>query len=285
MHNPLRLGPPQRQFLGLAAVFLSILGVYGIAYLISDTHSIGITLAYTGLLVVYLMRRWRSDMSARDAQLRELTALASVAPLRIGPGLPMTDMALDGAELSWILSYILKNGAESIVECGSGMSTLVIGNLLKSRGGGRLFSLEEDEAWFGHMQHLVGVQELGDFVTVLHAPIRAFAGGEGWYDSSVASEIVKRTTAIDLLLIDGPRSKAGQSRYQALGYFRPVLNQSSLVLLHDCDREAEHEVLNRWMGEFGLTYDRISRSSRGLAAIRFAAAVSPSEPRVGIAGP
>ena len=255
----------QRVYAGLIGIFVSILGVYAASYLIIGIHSIGVTIAFTGAILVFIIRRWRPD-----AQLGNIEATVNLAPLRTGYVLPSSDMALDGASLLSIVSHILRSDVRSVVECGSGVSTVMIGNLFKGRGEGHLFSLEEDESWFGHMQTFIAAQGLDDYVTLLYAPIADWVGSGRWYDRSVAQLILDRLPRIDLLLVDGPQGKVEQSRYGALPCFAPILDASSLIMLHDLDRAAERAVLERWQTEFGAVCESTSGSANRLGHIRLA---------------
>jgi predicted O-methyltransferase YrrM len=265
MLNLLRVSNRQRVYAGVIGIFVSILGVYVASYLIIGMHSIGVTIAFAGALLVFVIRRWRPD-----AQLSNIEAMVNLSPLRMGYVLPSSGMALDGASLLSIVSHIIRSDVHSMVECGSGVSTIVIGNLFKGRGDGHLFSLEEDENWFEQMQTFIAAQGLDDYVTLLYAPITDWAGVGRWYDRSVAQLILDRFPHIDLLLVDGPQRKNKQSRYGALPYFGPILDASSLVILHDLDRKAERTVLERWRIEFGAVCESTSGTENCLGHIRLA---------------
>ncbi len=196
--------------------------------------------------------------------------MVNLSPLRTEYVLPSSDMALDGAALLSVVLHIVRSNARSVVECGSGISTMMIGNYFKGRGEGHLFSLEEDEAWFRQMQTSVAGQGLEDYVTLLYAPLADCDGVGRWYDRSAAQHILDRLSHIDLLLVDGPQGKQGQSRYGALPCFLPALDASSLILLHDLDRKAELAVLERWRREFGAVCERTSGTANGLGHIRLA---------------
>jgi predicted O-methyltransferase YrrM len=255
----------QRAYAGLIGIFLSILGVYAACYLIIGIHSIGVTVAFIGVLLLYFVWRWKPD-----AQLANIEAMVSLSPLRTGYVLPSSDMALDGASLLSVVLHIVRSHARSVVECGSGVSTVMIGNLFKGRGEGHLFSLEEDETWFGEMRTFIAAQGLDDYVTLLCAPVVDWAGAGRWYDQSVAQLILDRFPHIDLLLVDGPQGKDEQSRYAALPYFGPILDASSLIMLHDLDRDAERAVLERWRTEFGVVCEGTSGWANRLGHIRLA---------------
>jgi predicted O-methyltransferase YrrM len=260
----------QRAYAGLIGIFVAILSVYAASYLIIGLHSIGVTIAFAGALLVFAIWRWRPD-----AQLGNIEAMVNLSPLRTGYVLPSSDMAMDGDALLSVVLHIVRSDARSVVECGSGVSTMMIGNLFKGRGEGHLFSLEEDETWFGQMRTFIAAQGLDDYVTLLCAPLADWAEAGRWYDRSVAQLILDRLPHVDLLLVDGPQGKNEQFRYGALPYFGPVLDTSSLIMLHDLDREVERAVLERWRIEFGAVCEGTSGTANRLGHIRLAQA-SPS---------
>jgi predicted O-methyltransferase YrrM len=61
-----------------------------------------------------------------------------------------------------------------VVECGSGVSSLIIGYALQRNGGGKLWALEHEEwgvrtttSWLEHHQ-------LANHAEVIHAPLNSF---------------------------------------------------------------------------------------------------------------
>jgi predicted O-methyltransferase YrrM len=95
-----------------------------------------------------------------------------------------------------------------IVECGSGFSTLVLARLLHTRGG-RLVSLEHDQAWATRVRSSLAAAGLAEIAQVALAPLDPHPrDGLPWY-----------ARCIDLLLVDGPPAFEPEielSRYPAL---------------------------------------------------------------------
>jgi hypothetical protein len=250
------------------------MSVYALGHWLVGDHALAVALAFSASLVVYFQRRWRPQIPSYDMQLANLGALVSLSPLRSLPVLPYSDMALDGIELNAVISYAMLNEPKCIVECGSGVSTVMLGNLLKARESGHLYALEEDEGWCRLMLDLVRAQGLDQYVTVYWAPVEGT-----WYARTVARKLIEEVERIDLLLVDGPQTKDVQSRYDALGYFRERLDASSVVMLHDVNRAQESEILRRWQAEFDVSVERVlgaEGTDRGLAIMRVTPGVDPS---------
>lgn len=284
MNKLLREGSRERRWLGIGAVFTSILVVYGAAYAIVGMHAVGIAVAYAGALLVYLMRRWKPHIPSYDYQLRNIESLISLSPLRTEPVIPFSGMALDGLELSKIVSEVVLNETQTVVECGSGVSTMMLANLFKALDRGHVYALEEDGVWFKLMQRLIQDRELGGYVTLLHAPTNTTIGPGRWYDTTVAQQILDAVERIDVLIVDGPQARNGQSRYGALPFFLPKLGSTSLIFLHDVCRGAESEVLLAWQRELGAHIEDVfmsTKDGRGLACIRVKI---PPEPEFATSG-
>lgn len=78
---------------------------------------------------------------------RELRAFINLQPLFGKTFLPYGLWAMEADNLQNLLSTIQYNDYRTVVECGAGVSTLLIGSLLRQLGRGHIYSLEEDEKW------------------------------------------------------------------------------------------------------------------------------------------
>jgi predicted O-methyltransferase YrrM len=163
--------------------------------------------------------------------------------------------ALLPAGLELVLGAVAE-GRPTVVECGSGESTVAIARLLAERGDGRLYSLEHDEHWAERTRNRLAAEELTECVELIEAPLRPHGLGDGdWYELGALERLPH---AIDLLLVDGPPGDLapdGQMRYPALPLLAPRLADGALVLLDDIDRPGELHVLERWRRELGTEFE------------------------------
>ena len=265
------VGSRGRLFLGLVAIFVVILVSYVLMALVYQPIALPTAIAVSVCIIVFLMSRWQTKPPVYDRELRQLHALVSLSPLLGDTFLPFGSMAMEPDAVLGILDHARSNHCDTIVECGSGISTLLIGRLLKQAGHGRIYSLEQDADWHRLMTQLVQRAGLDDQVVLLHAPLELpldDAGQDGWYNRSVVEGLIGRVETIDLLIVDGPRSVSEHSRYPALGAFWPRLTEDSLVILDDANRPFERALLERWTHEFPLEVQPVSPSGRGQAYIR-----------------
>ena len=161
---------------------------------------------------------------------------------------------LTPAGLARVLAEVA-SGRETIVECGSGESTVAIGAELARRRCGRLWSLEHDPVWAGRTRRGIARDGLADRVELICAPLRPHALGAAWYD---ASAVARLPEAIDLLLVDGPPGDVtpnGLARYPALPALAARLAPGALVILDDIHRAGERAVLARWRHELGIEFE------------------------------
>jgi predicted O-methyltransferase YrrM len=147
-----------------------------------------------------------------------------------------------------LVEALVTGGRTSVVECGSGLSTVTIARALRAVETGHVHVLEHDPHWAVTTRRALADEELTGFVTVIEAPLV-----DGWYDRAAVAHLPER--GIELLLVDGP--PAGEpgtegSRYPALPELAGRLAPSAAILLDDADRDGERWVLERWLAEFPI---------------------------------
>lgn len=166
---------------------------------------------------------------------------------------PMRGWAIS-PDIGWFyVSKIFEMKPQTIVECGSGVSTLLAAYSLKRLGSGQVIALEHDEVFAQQTRQQIRSHGLEDYAQVLSAPLIPHTIKETsfrWYD--VTSMHLHQP--IDLLLVDGPPGTLQkQSRYPALPLLRSYLHPKSWILMDDANRQDEQEISKRWEEEFGLT--------------------------------
>jgi predicted O-methyltransferase YrrM len=157
-----------------------------------------------------------------------------------------------------LVERFVGEGRSTVVECGSGLSTVTIARALRATKSGHVHSLEHIPAWAEATRAALADQDLTAFATVIEAPLV-----DGWYDPAALDRLPHE--GIDLLLVDGPPAGGPgtrESRYRALPALADRLSPNAAVVLDDADREGERRVLDRWLAEFPL---RLDRAPAGLA--------------------
>jgi len=177
-----------------------------------------------------------------------LAPYTSALPLPIGGG-----WALTGDSAALLAREVLIRAPNTILELGSGVSTLILGQILKQRGHGHLLSIDHDPLWADKTRANIDYLGLQDFVSVLDAPLKTVTlGGQAynWYD--IQEDRLAALGPIDLLLVDGPpqaEHSATQARYPAFPMLRERLSPEALIFVDDANRSTESKMVERWQTE------------------------------------
>jgi Methyltransferase domain len=141
-----------------------------------------------------------------------------------------------------------------ILECGSGISTVVVG-VVARRAGNALISLEHSAWWSRNVRwslKMAGVTEIDYRIR----PLR-FYDGYDWYDAGALP------SDIALVICDGPPATSRSGRYGLMPLLNDHLAADARVFLDDYDRPSEVAVVKRWSDEYGWTLERAYVSAKG----------------------
>ena len=154
------------------------------------------------------------------------------------------------ARAEFILAFLAEAwmAGGPILECGSGLSTLLLG-LVAQRTGNRLVSLEHNPFWAGRIRAALAEHRI-DRVEVCEAPLRSY-GGFTWYRPP---EECLPEGGFSLVVCDGPPGDTPGGRYGLLPVMRRRLRPGCVVLLDDAYRPEEQAILDRWAGELGTSF-------------------------------
>jgi hypothetical protein len=132
------------------------------------------------------------------------------------------------------------NGA--ILECGSGLSTVLLA-IVAQRRGLLLWSLEHLPAWAERVQRCL-VQRRIEGARIHIAPLRPYGDFE-WY----AAPLADMPRQFTLVVCDGPPSATRGGRYGLLPVMKDRLSDDCLILLDDASRAGEQATVQRWAEE------------------------------------
>jgi hypothetical protein len=141
-----------------------------------------------------------------------------------------------------------------ILECGSGLTTLLLGILAPDR----VTTLEHLPEWKGHVQEAATKHSIPS--NVFSAPLVDY-GGFHWY--SLPESFPGN---FELVICDGPPSGVVVGgRYGLLPAANRLLSRNAVILLDDVERSDEQATIKRWKGEFGIHCEKY-RTPRGTYA-------------------
>jgi len=143
---------------------------------------------------------------------------------------------------------ILERKPGVVMECSSGVSTIVTARCLQLNGSGHVFSLEHDLTYAQKTRELVAAYGLSSWATVLHAPLQTVTTETPWYSEEV---IPADLPPIDVLIVDGPpATTAPLARYPALPRLIGRMASNSIIIADDAARADETKMIERWKEAF-----------------------------------
>jgi predicted O-methyltransferase YrrM len=197
---------------------------------------------------------------------RDLHAWAILRPLLDAGGyLPWSEGAMRPSGLVEVGNAIVLRPCRRVLELGSGVSTVVLGRLLRTTGG-TLVAVEHDARWRGWVAERLAAEELEQTASVIHAPLEARPGQTlPWY-ARAGVDAALAAGAPDLLIVDGPpafRAEDALARRPAVPELLERLAPGATIVLDDVGRPGERAVLEHWERESGVRFER--RPEAGIA--------------------
>lgn len=167
---------------------------------------------------------------------------------------PMRVVAGSPDFLKVVADYCLTHQPKVIVEASSGVSSMVISEvLLKLSNGARHIALEHLEQYAQESMSKINNPNS----QIVHAPLQSYAL-EGktwqWYDTTALKDIKN----IDLLVVDGPPENIQKlARYPALPLLWEQLSPSAVIILDDTNRSDEQAIIRLWSEKYNLSVEKI----------------------------
>lgn len=200
------------------------------------------------------------------AELRDHLDTAAFMP-------PLRGWAASPDVLRVLVRHIERLRPETVVECGSGASSVWLGYALRRAGRGRLVALEHDARYAELSRALVASHGLDDIVEVRHAPFTPIGTdtvsvdgeerttADRWYDRAALADLA----GVGLVFVDGPPQATGlQVRHPALPLLLPHCTEDAVFVLDDADRPEERAVGDRWLAahpEFHRTEEQAEKGA------------------------
>jgi hypothetical protein len=149
-----------------------------------------------------------------------------------------------------IANHARRSRPETILECSSGASTVVLARCCAISGRGHVYSLEHDTRYAERTRAALKAHNLERWASVIDAPLEAAAevNGPPWYS---LQGLPAALPPADMVVIDGPPGiEGGLARYPALPRLHSRLAETVTIFLDDADRSDERAVLQAWKAEY-----------------------------------
>lgn len=207
-----------------------------------------------------------SEQVAESQGLIQLTPYEKPYPLPFGGGWALT---ADAAAL--LAREVALQRPRTVVELGSGVSTLLLARLFKEMGCGKVYSLDHDPGWADLTRRHLAASGVTDYAEVLVAPLSRQRFGETEYDWYTLPEVVRRLDCIDFLIVDGPPAAlnpTGMPRYPALPALIKQLSPQAIIYVDDAKRHQDQAMVERWLREYPNFEVRMYDTVPGTCLIR-----------------
>lgn len=192
--------------------------------------------------------------------------------LGLREGLPYTHQWSAAPDfLKLIVEHALTAKPARIVECSSGLTSLMLARCCEMNGQGEVLSLENGAEYAERSRAEIKRYRLASRATILDAPLEncTVDGSDyQWYTLDALPELPDQS--IDMLVIDGPPGFIQRhSRYPALPLLFDKLADGCVVFLDDAGRPEEREIVEMWKGRFpGSIEHQYIGTERGCSILR-----------------
>ena len=135
-----------------------------------------------------------------------------------------------------------------MLECGSGLSTVLLGAIAKKRGMA-LWTLEHSTDWAEKVQECLQAYGI-DSVTLCVTPLVDY-GDFSWYDPPLDS----MPSFFDLVVCDGPPGDTKGGRRGLVSIMGKWFQEGSIILLDDGIRADERKTARQWQSELNTSLE------------------------------
>lgn len=180
----------------------------------------------------------------------------------------MGGWSIDGFFGRWLVEHLQSTRPKTIVELGSGTSTLIIAKTLLKLGENDIkhFSVDHEVRYLEITRKLAELNGLDDRIAFCHCPLVYYdAYDKLWYEG-IRDRLGDQE--IDLLIVDGPPGPLQpKSRAPALPELLELLSDRCTVVLDDAGRGEEQDIAKKWseLSEFELEFQM---EGHGMAILR-----------------
>jgi hypothetical protein len=138
-----------------------------------------------------------------------------------------------------------------ILECGSGLSTILVGAVARRRGLAH-HALEHLPDWAARVRTQLARYRIDS--TVHCAPLEDH-GSYVWYDAPLQA----MPERFELVICDGPPGSVKGGRYGLMPIMRSRLGDGCVILLDDALRQQEREIAEQWKASTGARLELVGQ--------------------------
>lgn len=186
--------------------------------------------------------------------------------LGLHEGLPYTrDWSAAPDFLKLIVEHALQRKPRVILECSSGLTSVMLARCCTMNGEGEVFSLENGAEFAQRTREELGRYRLQK-ATVIDAPLTPYHINDTSYDWYATANLPEQP--IEMLVIDGPPGFIQKhSRYPALPLLFDRLADGCVIFMDDAARLDEQEIVKLWQEQFPGLEHRYVKTERGCSIL------------------
>ncbi len=169
-----------------------------------------------------------------------------------------------------LLKLIKSKASLTVLEVGSGVSTVVVASALrKFSPSSRLFSLEHDYDYYLRTKEELQLNGL-DNVNLIYAPLVSYQiGGKEWWWYETIELFKKLDDTIDLIVVDGPPEVTQEiARYPVVPVMKDKLSEDFVLILDDFNRQGEKRAAYLWKRELKIFESDEPETEKGTLVLR-----------------
>ena len=250
--------------MALTTIFLQILCLVAVSYAIWKVQALSAR--------IQSLKTHNDRMIENSVQeiVEELQNVGSLSALNLRFPVFYGGPSIDGTHGRLLVQQLISRRPKTIVEIGSGTSTIVIARVMQILGIEDLHhvSIDHEEYFLEISKRYAEANEVASRIKFSHCPLGLDEKtGLSWYSGV---EKVVGSRAIELLVIDGPPAyEQGKetAREPALDILYRHLATNCVVILDDANRPGERSVVSNWMARYPEFRLRRIESGKGMVVL------------------
>jgi len=135
-----------------------------------------------------------------------------------------------------------------ILECGSGLSTIVVG-LMAKKHGNTVWSLEHMKPWYIQVKQTLEKYNI-DSVKLIYGPVVEY-GDYDWYNAPLDSMPSKYS----LVICDGPADTKKRAKHSIFPIMKDRFETGCIILYDDAGKVKTEDDIPGWVSKLNMSYE------------------------------
>lgn len=157
----------------------------------------------------------------------------------------------DISYLRRLLEEMLAARQYTVLECGSGLTTVLLG-VVADRQGHKILSLEHHPGWHERISETLEKASIKS-VDIYYCPLKDY-GKFDWYD--LAAGGFPNDCEFDLVICDGPPGTTKSGRLGLPYVMASSFRDHCVIIADDAHRPGERQAINHWISDFNIVLDK-----------------------------